>query len=88
MNTKQKTVSGRTFPSGVAIAGVSGALGTLSDRTFLTSCTGSGKEDNALIPLRPSSEVYIPELGDKTIEGKPIFDKKPDMKNESLLTIK
>ena len=69
MNTKQTTVSRRTFLSGAAMIGASGVLGGGS---MLTSCIGGGNEENTLVPLRPSSEVYIPELGDKAIAGKPI----------------
>jgi len=69
MESKQTTVSRRTFLSGAAMIGASGALGTGS---LLTSCTGGEKNEEKLIPLRPASEVYIPELGDKAIAGKPI----------------
>ena len=68
MSEKQSTVSRRTFLSNVAIIGASGTLGA---GPFLTSCAGGNKE-NKLTPLRPASEVYIPELPDKAVNGKPI----------------
>ena len=66
---KQTTVNRRTFLSNVALIGASGALGSGS---LLTSCSGGGNNDNKLTPLRPADEVYIPELGDKAIAGKPV----------------
>jgi predicted dehydrogenase len=69
MDKKQTTVSRRTFLSSAALVGASGALGTGS---LLTSCAGGGKKEDELIPLRPSNEVYIPDIGDKAIAGKPI----------------
>jgi len=69
MNMKQTTVSRRTFLSSAAVIGASGALGSGS---LLTSCSGGGNDENKLTPLRPADEVYIPEIGDKAIAGKPI----------------
>ena len=69
MNTKQSKVSRRTFLSSAVMVGASGALGTGS---LLTSCSGGSNDDNKLTPLRPADEVYIPELGDKAIAGRPI----------------
>jgi predicted dehydrogenase len=70
MNMKQTKVNRRTFLSGAAMMGVSGALGSGS---LLTSCSSGKKDENTFTPLRPASEVYIPtELGDKAIAGKPI----------------
>ena len=62
-------VSRRAFLSNAAFVGVSGALGAGS---VLTSCSGSGKDESKYVPLRPLSEVYIPELPDKAINGKPL----------------
>ena len=66
---KQTTVSRRTFLSNVALVGASGALGSGS---LLASCSGGVNENNKLTPLRPADEVYLPELGDKAIAGKPV----------------
>ena len=68
MSKKQSTVSRRTFLSSAAIAGASGALGAGG---LLTACS-AGSNENKLTPLRLASEMYIPELGDKAIDGKPI----------------
>ena len=68
MNKNQSTVSRRTFLSSAAIAGASGALGAGG---LLTACSG-GNNENKFTPLRPSSEVYIPDLPDKAIDGKPV----------------
>ena len=65
---KQFTVSRRTFLSSAAILGASGTLGAGS---LFTSCSGENKESK-LIPLHPASEIYIPELPDKAIDGKPL----------------
>jgi len=70
MDKATTTVSRRTFLSSAAMISASGALGTGS---FLTSCSGGEKNEDKLIPLRPSEEVYIPvDLGDKAIEGRPL----------------
>ena len=66
---EKTTVSRRSFLSSAAMIGASGALGT---GTLLTSCAGGNNSERKLTPLRPASEVYIPELGDKAIAGKPI----------------
>jgi len=68
MTKKQSTVSRRAFLSNAAIIGASGTLGAGS---LFASCTG-GNNENKLTPLRPASEVYIPELPDKAIDGKPV----------------
>ncbi|MDR2039953.1 MAG: Gfo/Idh/MocA family oxidoreductase [Bacteroidales bacterium] len=67
MKRKQFNRSRRAFLSNAAVIGASGALGT---GAILASCSGS--QENKLIPLRPASEVYIPDLPDKAIDGKPI----------------
>jgi len=68
MTKKNSTVSRRAFLSNAAIIGASGTLGAGS---LLNSCAGGGNE-NKFIPLRPASEIYIPDLPDKAIDGKPI----------------
>ena len=64
----QSTVSRRAFLSNAAIIGASGTLGAGS---LLTACSG-GDNENKLTPLRPAGEYYLPELGDKAIDGKPV----------------
>jgi len=68
MTKEQSKVSRREFLSNTAIIGAAGILGTGS---LLTSCV-SGDNKNKLVPLRPANEVYIPELPDKAIDGKPL----------------
>jgi len=67
MSNKQSTESRRAFLSNAAIIGASATLGAGS---LFTSCSGDNK--NKYTPLRPASEVYIPELDDKAIDGKPL----------------
>ena len=69
MSDQQSTVSRRTFLSGAAIAGASGALGVGG---LLSACSGGRSNESKYTPLRPAGEVYIPELPDKAIDGKPI----------------
>ena len=68
MTKNQSTVSRRAFLSNAAVIGASGTLGAGS---LLTACSGGNKE-NKLTPLRAAGEYYIPELGDKAIDGKPL----------------
>lgn len=69
MTKKASNFSRRTFLSNAAIIGASGALGTGS---LFTSCSGGGGNDNKLTPLHPANEVYIPDLPDKAMDGKPV----------------
>ena len=69
MNKKISNVNRRTFLSNAAIIGASGSLGAGG---LLSACSGGGSNGNKLTPLRPAGEVYIPELGDKAINGKPL----------------
>ena len=69
MSKEQSTVSRRAFLTNAAIVGASGTLGAAG---LLTSCTGGGGNENKYTPLRPASELYIPELGDKAMDGKPL----------------
>ena len=66
MNQKKSNVSRRQFLSSTALAGVSGALGGL------TACSGGGGNENKYTPLHPLDEIYIPDLPDKAMDGKPI----------------
>jgi len=68
MKKKETKLSRRAFLSNAAIIGASGSLGAGS---LLTSCAGRNNE-NKLTPLRPSGEIYIPDLPDKAIDGKPV----------------
>ena len=67
-NKEKLNLSRRDFLSSAAMIGASGTLGTGS---LFTSCA-SGNNENKLTPLRPASEVYIPELPDKAVDGKPV----------------
>ena len=67
-SNSRASVSRRKFLSNVAI----GATGALGAGSLLTSCSGDGKQVNAYTPLRPAHEVYIPELPDKAVDGKPL----------------
>jgi predicted dehydrogenase len=64
----KSNLSRRAFLSNAAVIGASGTLGA---GAVLTSCSGGNKEEK-YVPLHPASEVYIPELGDKAIDGKPV----------------
>ena len=69
MSKKKSTVSRRAFLSNAAIIGASGTLGAGG---LLTACSSGGSNENKLTPLRPAGEVYIPDLPDKAIDGKPL----------------
>lgn len=69
MTNKKFTVSRRDFLSNAALIGASGTLGAGS---LLTSCSGEKNNERKYTPLRPASEVYIPDLPDKAMEGRPI----------------
>ncbi len=69
MTKKQFNSSRRTFLSNAALIGASSTLGA---GAILSSCSGGGDKGEKLIPLRPASEVYIPDLPDKAMDGKPI----------------
>ncbi len=69
MIKRQTNVDRRTFLSNVGVLGASVSLGAGS---LLTACSGGRSNENKLTPLRPSGEVYIPELPDKAVDGKPI----------------
>ncbi|MDR2039403.1 MAG: Gfo/Idh/MocA family oxidoreductase [Bacteroidales bacterium] len=56
----------RSFLSNTALAGA----GVLGFPAIIHSCSGSA--DRGIMPLRPFEELFIPELPDKAIEGKPL----------------
>ncbi len=64
MNNK-KSFNRREFFTHAAVAGaaVAGA------GALLNSCSGGGEK---LVPLRPLSDLYIPDLMDKAKDGKPL----------------
>ncbi len=64
MNSKN-TFDRRTFLTGATAVGIGGTLGA---GMLLSACSGSEKRT----PLSLPDEIYIPELPDKAIDGKPI----------------
>ncbi len=66
MKSKQ-SINRRDFLSSAALIGAGTTLGT---GALLSSCSGPDKVKYT--PLRPASEIYIPDLPDKAIEGKPL----------------
>ncbi|MDR0713111.1 MAG: Gfo/Idh/MocA family oxidoreductase [Bacteroidales bacterium] len=64
MNSKQNYTR-RGFLSGAAASGIGFALGS---GAWLASCSGKSQ----YTPLRPAGELYIPDLPDKAVDGKPI----------------
>ena len=69
MSKKQSTVSRRSFLSNAAILGASGTLGAGG---LLSACSGGGSNERGFTPLRPASELYIPDLQDKADDGRPL----------------
>jgi predicted dehydrogenase len=65
----KNNISRRSFLKNSALAG--GALSTIGvgSTSFLTSCKS---DNNKLVALKEPGTYYIPELGDKAIDGKPI----------------
>ena len=68
MTHKNLNLNRRQFLSNAALIGASGTLGAGS---LFASCSGGNKEDK-YTPLRPAGEIYIPELPDKAMDGKPL----------------
>ena len=66
MSEKNK-ISRREFLSYSAMAGAIGALGVTP---LLSACSGDKGGKNAA--LRDAGSVYIPELPDKAVDGKPL----------------
>jgi predicted dehydrogenase len=64
--TKKNSLDRRQFFTGAAVISAIGAVGA---GAILNSCSG-GKDK--LVPLKPESELYIPDLMDKAKDGKPL----------------
>ncbi|MGL5773387.1 MAG: twin-arginine translocation signal domain-containing protein, partial [Bacteroidales bacterium] len=72
METKNG-LSRRSFLKSGAMASALGAIGTgTGAATILSSCSSQEEKKPAYTPLRPQSEIYIPYLTDKAIDGKPL----------------
>ncbi|WP_289005099.1 Gfo/Idh/MocA family oxidoreductase [uncultured Parabacteroides sp.] len=68
--SKTYTLNRRDFLTKTAIAGVGTTLGSLP---LLTSCSNSSNNRNEKrTPLRTFDSIYIPDLPDKAIDGKPL----------------
>ena len=69
----KEKISRRQFISSSALIGTAGAVGVTGAGSILTSCSdGSGSDKSKYTPLQSDIPVYIPEMGDKAIDGKPI----------------
>jgi len=64
--TKKNSLNRREFFTSAAMVG---AVGTIGAGAILASCSGGGDK---LVPLRPLSDLYIPNLMDKANDGKPL----------------
>ena len=64
----ENKLSRRDFLSSAAVIGAAGAVGTSG--VLLNSCTAD--TGPKYTPLRPASEVYIPDLPSKAVDGKPL----------------
>ena len=64
----KNTFSRRSFLTSAAAIGASGTLGA---GALFNSCS-SGSDKGGLTPLHPANEVYIPDLPDKAMDGKPL----------------
>lgn len=62
-------LSRRDFLTKTAIAGVGTTMGTLP---LLTSCSSGGNPEGKRTPLKTYDSIYIPDLPDKAIDGKPL----------------
>ena len=71
---EKKTISRKEFFSRCAVIGTVGTVGAISGSAgLLTSCAGGESETKSgYTPLNSEKSVYIPNVGDKAIEGKPI----------------
>jgi len=67
MSSKNKLNRRDFLSKAVAI----GAGSALSGEMIFNSCSGSGGRTK-YTPLHPASEIYIPDLPDKAVDGKPI----------------
>ena len=73
----KEKISRRQFISRSAIIGTAGAVGSVAGTgAIITSCSndgsGSSSGKSKYTPLQSDIPVYIPETGDKAIDGKPI----------------
>lgn len=67
----KENITRREFITRSALLGTAGAVGGLTTTGgLLTSCSGESKDK--ITPLQSDIPVYIPEMGDKAIDGKPI----------------
>lgn len=67
----KENITRREFITRSALLGTAGAVGGLTTTGgLLTSCSGETKDK--ITPLQSDIPVYIPEVGDKAIDGKPI----------------
>ncbi len=64
----KNTFSRRDFLSNAAVVGAGSTLGA---GALLSSCS-SGSDKEKLTPLHPAGEIYILDLPDKAIDGKPL----------------
>ena len=65
MKKSKQLINRRNFLTSAATIGVGS---TLTSGMVFNSCSAKEK----YTPLRPASEIYIPELADKAVDGKPI----------------
>ena len=75
-NQNQKIITTTSRRSFLKNAGAGSVLltagGTVGAGGLFVSCSSSGSGKDKYTPLRPDSDVYIPDLPDKAIDGKPI----------------
>jgi len=68
---EKNSISRRSFLKSSALAGAAGVVGTGTATGLLTSCQGGGgSNEPKYTPLKEPGTYYLPELPDKTIEGK------------------
>lgn len=73
----KENISRRQFISRSALIGTAGAVGGVTGTgTLLSSCSSensnAGGKGGKYTPLQSDIPVYLPDMGDKAIEGKPI----------------
>ena len=70
---KKGKISRRQFISSSALIGTAGAVGGVTGSgSLLSSCSSDNSGKGKYKPLQSDIPVYIPEMGDKAIDGKPI----------------
>jgi predicted dehydrogenase len=67
--TKEK-ISRREFVTRSTLLGAAGAIGGVTGTGAIVSSCNSSEGQNKYVPLQSDIPVYIPEMGDKAIEGK------------------